>query len=88
MKRTDLPTNIQHGKASTYNSYACRCAKCRAAQTLNVRAQRLSRLEAPVPAHVRHGTTNAYANWLCRCDECRAASAAYQRDRYRKKASR
>jgi hypothetical protein len=64
-----------HGKASTYDSYGCRCQDCLTAHAARVAAQReRRRLNGRTPPV--HGL-NGYTNYGCRCFECSAAMHDY-----------
>jgi hypothetical protein len=73
-----------HGSASTYRNYKCRCPECRAAHavyTLAAQKRRHARMLAGL-ANPDHGTPSTYANWSCRCPECTRAWRDYYRGLY------
>jgi hypothetical protein len=65
-----------HGTRHGYDYYACRCRKCRRANTESAMAGQARRAARPMPPTVVHGSANAYDNYLCRCQPCRAGNAA------------
>jgi len=68
--------SVQHGKAQTYSNWGCRCARCGAAWSEQLKKQRKSRLSRS--AQIPHGTLSGYNSWGCRCEKCRACSYAYE----------
>lgn len=76
-------TEPDHGTVTRYKYRGCRCDPCRAANTADVRVQRLRRAEAEPPKHGESG----YNNHGCRCGVCRAAVAAAARRRRATKAA-
>lgn len=71
MTTTTEQTTFRHGRTG-YDKHGCRCAICRAANTLHcakVRARRLARMRDD-EQHASHGTDNGY-NAGCRCEACR-----------------
>jgi len=72
-----------HGSASTYCNYGCRCVPCTEAHRAAVarqRSERSARLTAD-PSAAPHGRASTYLNWGCRCEACRSAEADRQRNR-------
>ena len=71
-----------HGSASTYRNYKCRCRRCRAAHADYCHAaqeRRHARMAAGL-ANPEHGTPSTYSNWSCRCPECTRAWRDYYRE--------
>lgn len=66
-----------HGKASTYDTYGCRCEDCTSAHAARVAAQRARRKARGVMGE--HGSVSTYTNYGCRCEDCRNAMRHYQR---------
>lgn len=79
-RRPKAATEPEHGKASTYRYYKCRCDECRAANATQAKIDRATRLANPIPSSV-HGTMNGYGNYNCRCDKCRRANSVYNQGR-------
>lgn len=75
MTEPTCPDTHEHG-ATCYTSHACRCDKCRAANTARVKRQRYDRDPSILPPE-RHGRTAIYTNWGCRCEACTKAHKAY-----------
>ncbi|MGO9163939.1 MAG: hypothetical protein ACLP7J_25185 [Streptosporangiaceae bacterium] len=75
-----------HGTASAYNNYGCRCEECRAAATA-ARRSWVSSLQDRQFAEVPHGTASGYRNWGCRCEHCSSARAAEAREQRRRRAA-
>lgn len=75
----------RHGKFSTYINYACKCARCTAANTA-YHASYITKYRATDPSTWDHGTYSTYLNRRCRCQDCKDAHADYKRDYRRRKA--
>jgi hypothetical protein len=73
-----------HGTASAYNNYGCRCERCRAASTAARRAW-VESLQDRQFADVPHGTPSGYRNWGCRCEPCSLVRATEARAQQLKK---
>lgn len=70
------PTLAEHGTASTYSNWQCRCSLCTDAHRADCgrnRRQRAERLAAD-PTVAPHGRNSTYTNWCCRCALCCAAN--------------
>ncbi len=66
-----------HGSASTYANYGCRCMPCVVASRRKHETHRQRRMAERVLidgrlVHPRapHGTTNGYSYYSCRCTAC------------------
>jgi hypothetical protein len=73
--------NAEHGTSRRYDA-GCRCAACRAANTVRHREIRERRRRALATATVTHGSASTYRNGGCRCEACHEAGlsqAAVQR---------
>lgn len=68
-----------HGSASTYSNWDCRCDACKAAWSAYVMAARPRRAARLTSGDDRHGRYTTYCNWQCRCEPCRDAWAVYSR---------
>ena len=82
---------MKHGTLAMYCHGACRCFKCREANTLyhrELRKRLKARIGTPHEA-VPHGTAGGYANHGCRCEVCRQAhSRAMAKSYARRKAGK
>jgi len=72
-----------HGSASTYKNWKCRCAACTEAWRVACERSMVDRAErlAADPSLAAHGRASTYTNWRCRCAECKAAWSVYLRQR-------
>lgn len=73
-----------HGSASTYRNWSCRCDACRAANSAVVALQR-QRRRSEVPEgrdDIPHGSNSTYTNYFCRCAPCKESHRVVRR-RYR-----
>jgi hypothetical protein len=67
------PRDPRHGKYTTYKYWACRCERCREANTEYHREQRAS---SPVTNHGRAGYDKG-----CRCDTCVSGRRRLEREK-------
>ena len=83
------PGDPRHGTLNGYTNLACRCDRCRAANTRYCAEIRLRRRARGCPDHL-HGSPNGYGNYGCRCGDCTVAWRADSRDyaRRRRQAAR
>jgi len=72
-----------HGRASTYQNYGCRCVACTSAKTSAAARSRSVRYAQRLVVNGRvhhpnapHGTVGAYNNYGCRCINCTYAQAS------------
>jgi len=71
-----------HGSASTYSNWGCRCTPCKEANRVTHRRV-LAYLRARrvvAPDSVGHGRASTYTNWGCRCLPCTEAHRVYNLD--------
>lgn len=86
---TGAPMRDDHGSASTYANWDCRCDECRAAAVkamARAKVRRVARATAD-PTIVPHGTCNGYGNYGCRCRPCTEAWTVACNARNRRRAS-
>lgn len=79
------PNDHRHGTVNGYGNLRCRCPRCRAANTAQMRVAR-ARMRAAVAAgqrDLRHGTTGGYTNYGCHCEHCSRAERDAAANRYR-----
>ena len=79
-----------HGKASTYVNYGCRCALCRRAiadYQFNLRRTRSKALAAGA-IEIQHGKASTYINYGCRCEACTQANSEYHSEYLRRSRQR
>ncbi len=77
-----IPDFVQHGKATTYGNWHCRCDPCKGAHRIALQRQAARRKSMAIPAGVPHGTRSTYIAWYCRCRPCSEANLAYNRAAY------
>lgn len=80
---------LVHGTVHGYQSWLCRCVKCRGARSADAARHRRARVERlpEVFDRLPHGSVSTYENWGCRCEPCKAAKVpANARGRRRRKA--
>jgi hypothetical protein len=78
-----------HGSASTYSNWHCRCEACRAAHAAKSAHRRIARralLSQGAP--VSHGKASTYTNWGCRCRDCCSAHTEVKHQWKLRRASR
>lgn len=76
-----------HGSASTYTNWRCRCDACREAWRIEFARMRRNRTRwlRDDPTLAQHGTESTYTNWGCRCAACTEGHRTYQRRAYQKR---